>query len=615
MSSLKDLASLIMVPSLVKDGRLDTVKPLGNSIIHPDATGNNDGTDGSTPAEGNFTFSRGSNLAATRVDVNGLIEKGRENLFTYSNDFSNSSWLKADTSVTGGQADKDGTNNAWLLTKNASFGRLDQTISSSGVQTYSVYAKANDSDWIYFRADYSGGVASGYFDLVNGVGGSFGNTIDSDITSVGGGWYRIQIVFNATITIVRIYPAEDNNQSGGTSGSIYIQDAQLESSLVSTDVISTGASTAQAGILEDLPRLDYSASCPALLLEPQRSNLIDNSEYLTSGNWGKTQLIATQNQASSPEGLINSVKIIDTSFSGEHYLERSVSAGAGSYSFSVFAKADTLEEIMLRPVHINANEGATSQVGFSLQGEGSITTSIPPHCTASIEPYGNGWYRCVINVSITGASVTQIRHRIQITKDGSLNYAGSGEGVFVFGAQVEEGSYPTSYIPTMGSAVTRSKDSCVSSSLTTSTDFTIFFEAPNFCLINGGVSTSYNNIQFVFSDNGNAYSPNGSYHIYSNSLFYYDGANASGYGVIFNNQTDSKFVIMKRGDKVLVFANGAKKTEANLPSGVDASIWDTINLTESLEDGDKDVFGSTYKQLLKFDTALTDSECIALTTI
>ena len=31
-------------------------------------------------SSGDFTFSRGSNLAATRVDVNGLIEKGRENL-------------------------------------------------------------------------------------------------------------------------------------------------------------------------------------------------------------------------------------------------------------------------------------------------------------------------------------------------------------------------------------------------------------------------------------------------------------------------------------------------------------------------------------------------------
>ena len=85
MSSLKDLASLIMIPSLYKDGELHTVKPLAdeNVIIHPDATDNNDGVDGTTPStSSNFTFSRGSNLAATRVDVNGLIEKGRENLYT-----------------------------------------------------------------------------------------------------------------------------------------------------------------------------------------------------------------------------------------------------------------------------------------------------------------------------------------------------------------------------------------------------------------------------------------------------------------------------------------------------------------------------------------------------
>ena len=66
----------------------------------------------------------------------------------------------------------------------------------------------------------------------------------------------------------------------GTSG-VFLQDAQVEQSLVATDYIETGASTAQAGILEDLPRLDYSggASCPALLLEPQRFNAIDSSEY------------------------------------------------------------------------------------------------------------------------------------------------------------------------------------------------------------------------------------------------------------------------------------------------------------------------------------------------
>ena len=65
MSLYKD-ASLVMIPSAVKDGKLYSIRP----------------TDGS----GDFTFSRGSNLAATRVDVNGLIEKGRENLLLQSND-------------------------------------------------------------------------------------------------------------------------------------------------------------------------------------------------------------------------------------------------------------------------------------------------------------------------------------------------------------------------------------------------------------------------------------------------------------------------------------------------------------------------------------------------
>ena len=81
--------------------------------------------------------------------------------------------------------------------------------------------------------------------------------------------------------------------------------------MVATDYIETGASTAQAGILEDMPRLDYSggASCPSLLLEPQRSNLITQSEYI--GAWtgfGGVQTI-TDNYATSPEGLQNAARV------------------------------------------------------------------------------------------------------------------------------------------------------------------------------------------------------------------------------------------------------------------------------------------------------------------
>ena len=122
MSSLKDLASLIMVPSLYKDGELHTVKPLAdeNIIVHPDATDNNDGVDGTTPStSSNFTFSRGSNLAATRVDVNGLIEKGRENLLLQSNQF-DTTWGKTLSSVIGNQSGYNGSNDAWKMISGAS---------------------------------------------------------------------------------------------------------------------------------------------------------------------------------------------------------------------------------------------------------------------------------------------------------------------------------------------------------------------------------------------------------------------------------------------------------------------------------------------------------------
>src|SRR5210317_1055085 len=129
MSKLFDDSSLAMIPSAVKDGKLYSIRP----------------TDGS----GDFTFSRGSNLAATRVDVNGLIEKGRENLLTYSNDFANDWSFSTTTSRVSGQAGYDGTNDAWLWTAaNGTFTRMNQAPSLSGVVTLSVYVKAANTHFV-----------------------------------------------------------------------------------------------------------------------------------------------------------------------------------------------------------------------------------------------------------------------------------------------------------------------------------------------------------------------------------------------------------------------------------------------------------------------------------
>ena len=216
MSKLFDFSSLAMIPSAYKDGKLYSIRP----------------TDGS----GDFTFSRGSNLAATRVDVNGLIEKGRENVLLQSNQFNTSPWAQAAT-LTSGQSGYDGSTDAWLLTKNAGYDRIDQSIVFSGVNTFSVYAKAGTHNWVYLRVDHTS-FSSAYFDLQNGTIGTTSTTIDANIEDIGSGWYRCSIVFNQPSgSVVRIYPSDSNNGVGNsTSGNIYIQDAQLEQGLAASEV-------------------------------------------------------------------------------------------------------------------------------------------------------------------------------------------------------------------------------------------------------------------------------------------------------------------------------------------------------------------------------------------
>ena len=232
----------------------------------------------------------GSNLAATRVGPTGLIEKGRENLFTYSNDFSNASWIKSETSVTSGQTGYDGGTDAWNLIPSltdTNNHRLYKDYSSGGgVFTASVYAKANGYDFLKFR-NYS---ATLVFDVSTGnptsgtIVGDEGSPIDANIESVGDGWYRIDVVKDATsgnlrtLLFVQIDAANTSFAGDGTSG-ILIQDAQLELGLSATDYIESGATTGKAGLLEDEPRFDYSggATCPSLLLEPSRTNVITQS--------------------------------------------------------------------------------------------------------------------------------------------------------------------------------------------------------------------------------------------------------------------------------------------------------------------------------------------------
>ena len=549
MSLYKD-ASLAMIPSAYKDGKLYSIRP----------------TDGS----GDFTFSRGSNLAATRVDVNGLIEKGRENLLLQSNQFDTTWVLSANTTITSGQSGYDGSNDAWLFTKdNTQYRALNQNSPVSGICTLSVYAKAGTLNQVTLRDGVSQGRVE--FNLSDGSVDNVRteNIVAYDISSVGNEWYRCQVSFNGIAATIQFYADFGNT----TAGSIYIQDAQLESGLVATDVISTGASTAQAGILEDLPRLDYSggASCPSLLLEPSRTNLWAHSEYFGDGSGvGKIDTTITSNSSISPEGVQNASNMTITATTSR--LQFDASQGAGTYTFSVYAKSDTSAAMRFRCVVDGVNED-----------EYFIATS--------------NWERYDFKfTATTSVGLCQIRS------------GGSTSGsIDIWGFQLEQGSYPTSYIPTMGSAVTRSNDGGnlqlddVKTNGYFGNTYTLFFEFDE--LDFGSASGNFNYLY----DTSNATCM----YVYSSTLSINttSGEVYTNFTQGFTNASKGKFLVKYDGSSVKIFKDGSLYRTYTNPS----SRWDNPKFYRlSLSSATASI---SYKQFLTFPTALTDSECIALTTI
>ncbi len=562
--SLYKNASLVMIPSAYKDGKLYSIRP----------------TDGS----GDFTFSRGSNLAATRVDVNGLIEKGRENLFIYSNDF-NSGWSPKAGTFTQGVTDPNGGSTAWSWTATNTDPYLYQYWGLSGVHCISVWAK---------------GVGSTIGDNIElRIGGSINYfTLTSE-------WQRFEAfaVLNGATNIGFEY----GNPTATSGDVIHIYGAQLELGLVATDYIETGASTAQAGILEDMPRLDYSggASCPSLLLEPQRSNLVTHSEYL-DGLLDVANGSVSYNTITSPEGLNNAALYTEDSSTNAHYIDSNTFTftSGQDYVISVFAKYNG------RFLTIQGSSGriSSSYGTFNLQTGEVEEDNIG---TASIENYGNGWYRCSLKVTATstGSGVVTLLLNDSAAGGRSRSYTGDGtSGLYYYGFQAEQGSYPTSYIPTYGTSQTRSADICdlsamSSKGISTNNNWTIVLDYKNF--------KSQFFATYFYSVGGEVM------HIFGTSVSYRNTSDVQtyigdwSYEPYNDGETPFKVAIQYDGVNLTMFHNGEKR-QSVANSNLHPRFAENFNrLRVSQAQGPRE----SINQTLFFDTALTDSECIALTTL
>jgi len=258
------------------------------------------------------------------------------------------------------------------------------------------------------------------------------------------------------------------------TGKLYTQIATTSAGVVlasSGDFNVTRATTAtrfnSAGLIESVasgvPRLDYytsggTAGCPALLVEPASTNLLLQSEAFNT-TWTPVGLnafgsgsVANSTGTTDPFGGTNSDYIQEIAASGTHIILQTAAGQVSGTTVTLSCFAKSAERTQINFLN---NGGGTGNATFNLTlGTATLVNGV----SASIQNYGNGWYRCVLTYtpSLTGNFNVQIRIA---DASGNTSYTGTGtSGVYVFGAQVEAGTVATSYIPTTTASATRNAD-------------------------------------------------------------------------------------------------------------------------------------------------------------
>jgi hypothetical protein len=463
--SLLTQASLVVTPNGYKEGTLYSVVP------------NN--------SNGDFSVTRAT--TATRVNAAGLVELVPYNLLTYSEMFADASWFKEYVSSAANQTTAPNgtlTADSFSNDNTSNFHRYYQgpiaNLGQPQTISFSVYLKYKDHQYTSF------GITDDNFyrsqvvvDLVNGTitqnyKQNSGDTLTSTITNVGNGWYRVTGTFTYATALDggnAYFLGMLLNQSTftaapylGSGTGIYIWGAQLVEGTSALDYQATETRL-------NIPRLDYSnGSCPNILLEPQRTNVLKYSQDYSNVIWTKAGITATLGTQINPQGIASTYNIANTTL-GDSYLEQQgLPITSGTYTTSVFIKnIDNLATTQLVAVHI-AEGSITSELLYTWATNTFVLTGTNA-ISGKVTPYANGWIRLSFTYSI-GALTTL--HWSRLYANSTLSVTKSA---LVYGFQTELGSYSTSYIPTTSASVTRNADVLTRAGFgNTSTSGTLFFD-------------------------------------------------------------------------------------------------------------------------------------------
>ena len=339
--------------------------------------------------------------------------------------------------------------------------------------------------------------------------------------------------------------------------------------------------------------------CPSLLLEPSRTNLVTYSEDFSNAAWPKIGITVTANNATSPSGYVDADKLIADVGTGNRVVYQAI-LPVGVSTVSVYAKAGGFEGIVIA----SGNQG-----GFFNLTTGAYRTEYASAPTAySITSASNGWYR--FSVTFTSASVDNLYIGPNDNVSTILGITGNGvDGIYAWGAQLEAGSYATSYIPSLtGSQTTRSAETCNNAG-----DVNTFNDSEGVLMLESNfLSESLSTAVIAISDG----TPSnriilgyfgGNSQLYCQSIGGVSAPTSMSF-TVSDVTLNSKILIKYKEDDFAFWVNGFKiavRNSGTVPSGLSELAFDSGG-------GLSNLYGNT-KQIQYFTTALNDSDLETLT--
>jgi len=544
---------------------------------------------------------------ATRVNENGLIEVVPKNLALYSEQFDNAYWGKSNAVVTANDMiAPNGTLTADKATSTINGTSTIQRnfyVNNSTQYTFSVFAKKGTQQIIQLQASNIGNI--GTFDLSNGT---IISGVNPKIEDYGNGWYRCSGI--QTGVSIGYFTGYILGLNSIVDSYFYLWGAQLEANSTATSYFPTTDRL-------NIPRLDYSGGgCPSILVEGQRTNLALWSEDFSNAYWTKQAITLTANNTEAPDGNTTAALISANTTNGEHnvYSNLITITPNVDYTCSYFVKKGTGRYIAVAIYYNGVTTGFGAYATYDLSTNTLVASGAPKgtFTGTKIETFANGW----VKISVTGKG-NSAGARVDIDIRNAANlvpqvfFTGANETFYIWGAQLEAGSNATSYIPTIASTVTRNADVISKtgiSDLIGQTEGTIFVDID--LLSNNSRFFSISELLFnLDSIRMEYYYPKLYFIAMKNNTNPFNIVSSMDYTI--GNQY--KLCLKYSSSSIKVFINGILDTEISGSYTIPTSSIIAINQLYgfSSESFQKNNFNSV--QLYK--TALTDEQCINLTTL